>query len=184
MPKFSEFLFGNKEKVKKLKTLTPEQEQLMKLIQEGVTSGKGPLADIFGGFNQEEFEKGVSEPALKNFQENILPMLQEKFNAGNQAGGSGQLRAQNKAGTDLQSQLAQLMYQAQQNQKQGKLAGVQSLLGTKSFENVYNPAGGGIVQSFLEGLGKAGGKSIVNGPGGGGGASAAAPAASAVAGGV
>ena len=30
---------------------TPEQTQLMKLITDALTSGSGPLADIFGQFN-------------------------------------------------------------------------------------------------------------------------------------
>lgn len=164
MPKFNEFLFGKKDKIKQAKTLTPEQEKLMALIDEGLTSGQGPFADIFGGFNKEAFEEGVSKPALQNFQENILPQIQEKFIAGNQVLGSGMRRGQLKAATDLQTQLAQLMYQAQQDAMKNKLAGIQTQLGTKGFENIYKQGTSGAVQGFLQGagqgLGMAGGAAI------------------------
>lgn len=164
MPKLNEILFGKKSKVKKAKTLNEGQEELMNLINEGIKSGKGPLADLFGGFNQEQFEQGVSQPAIKNFQENILPLLQEKFIANNQVLGSNFQKAKLKAGTDLQSKLAELMYQAQQGQKQNQLAGIQTSLGTKSFENLYRPANEGLFQgaakAFAGGLGQAGGQGI------------------------
>lgn len=151
---FDKLLFGTKDKIKKASTLTPEQEQLMELINEGLTTGKGPFADIFGGFNKDEFDQGVTQPALKNFKENILPILNEKFVAGNQVGGSGMENAQLKAGTDLQSNLAKLMYEAQQGQKQNKLAGIQTSLGRQGVENFYKQGSTGAVPSFLQGVGK------------------------------
>lgn len=153
MPSLKEFLIGKKGKVKKAGTLSPEQEQLSKLITEGLANGTGPLADIFG-FNEENFQKGVEQPALKNFQENILPQIQEKFIAGNQVLGSGMRRGQLKAATDLQSQLSQLRYGAQNQALQNKLTGINSLLGTRAVENIYAPSSQGIVQGFVKGAGQ------------------------------
>lgn len=152
MSKFNEFLFGKKGKSKQLSTQTPEQEELLKLITEGLTSGEGPLKDLFGDFDAAAFEKGVSQPALKQFQDEILPQLQEKFIAGNQVLGSGLQRAQAKEATDLQSKLAELMYNAQNQQKQNKLQGVQTALGTKATENIYKPGTEGLVQGAVKGL--------------------------------
>jgi len=164
MPKLNEFLFGGKDKIKKAGTLSADQEQLMSLINEGLTKGEGPFAEIFGDFNKEGFEEGVSKPALKQFQEDVLPQLQEKFIAGNQVLGSGMRRGQLKAAGDLQSKLAQLMYQAQQDQTKNKLAGIQNVLGTKTHENIYKQGNTGAVQGFVqgagEGLGKAAGAAI------------------------
>lgn len=154
MPKLTELLFGRKGKTEQLPTMTPEQQELLKLIQQGITSGQGPLADLFGGFNEEQFNKGVRDPALKNFQENVLPQILEKFSGGGQAGGSGMQRGLLKAGTDLQSQLAQLMYNAQQQQKQNQIAGVNTVTGAKPFENLYKPATTGAFQSLLQGAGQ------------------------------
>lgn len=152
------FLFGTKGKVKKASTLTPEQEQLMQLINEGLTSGEGPFGELFGDFDQQKFQEGVANPAMKNFQEEILPQLQEKFIAGNQVLGSGMRRGQLKAGVDLQDKLAQLMYGAQKDQQQNKLAGVNAMLGTKGVENIYKPGTKGTVQGVAEGFAQGAGQ--------------------------
>ncbi len=141
-------LFGgpSKAKNKKLDLETPEQKELRKLLTEGVTKGEGPFASFSAKFNQDEFEKGVSQPALKNFMENILPQLQYKF-AGRGKGGSGAERAQAQAARGLQSDLAQLMYQAQNQQKQTALQGAQTALGGRGFENIHTPASPGAFAS-------------------------------------
>lgn len=154
MPKFNEFFTGKKGKTKQLSTQTPEQEQLLKLITDGLASGEGPLKDIFGDFDPAAFEAGVSKPAIQQFQDEILPMLQEKYIAGNQALGSGAQRAGAKAATDLQAKLAQLMYDAQNQQKQNKLAGINTALGTKATENIYKPGTEGALQGFVRGAGQ------------------------------
>lgn len=163
MPKLSELLFGGKDKIKKAKTLSPEQEELMALITEGLKTGQGPLADIFGGFNKQAFEEGVTQPALKNFQENILPMIQEKFIAGNQVAGSGMRRGQLKAATDLQSQLAALMYQAQQDAIKNRSEGLKTSLGTQTFQNIYQQGKSGIIPAFIQGAGQGLGQAATRG---------------------
>lgn len=152
MPKFGEALFGKSGKVKQKSTLDKGQQELWDLISEGLKTGEGPLKDILGQFNQEEFEKGVSQPAIKNFQENILPMLQEKFIGNNQALSSAFGKAKLKAGTDLQSKLAELMYQAQQQQKQNRIGGLNTAIGKQTVENVYKPGSEGLVQGTIKGL--------------------------------
>ena len=156
------FLTGTKGKIKSVSTQTPEQEELLKLIKEGITSGEGPLKDIFGSFDPAAFEAGVSKPALKQFQEEILPTILQKYSGSGQAGGSGMERALGKAGTDLQSKLAELMYGAQQQQKQQKLAGINTALGTKATENIYKPGTEGAAQGFIKGVGEGIGKAGVN----------------------
>lgn len=154
MPKLNEFFFGGKDKIKKASLNTPIQDQLMDLIKQGLTSGEGALGDLFGDFNEESFQKGVAQPNIKNFEENILPMLQEKFISNNQVLGTGFGRAKLKAGTDLQSKLAELMYQAQNQQKQNKLAGVNAVLGKQGVENIYKQGSEGIVPGFVKGVGQ------------------------------
>lgn len=151
---FKEFLLGKKDKIKKATTLTKDQEQLMQLISQGLTSGEGPFGSLFGDFDKSAFEEGVSKPALKSFQEDVLPQIQEKFIAGNQVLGSGMRRGQLKAGVDLQDKLAQLMYQAQQDQQKNKLTGIQTALGTRGFENIYKQGTTGALQGFVQGAGQ------------------------------
>lgn len=146
---------------------TKDQSALMKLITDALTSGSGPLADIFGKFDEGEFNKGVTDPALKNFQERILPQLQQQFTGAGQSGGSGQRDAQLRAGTDLQSQLAQLMYGAQNQQKQNRIAGAQNAIGQNTFENIVQQpkAPSDIWSGVIKGLGTAG-AGFLGGPGG------------------
>lgn len=153
-------VFGKGGKMKQVGNLSPEQQQLMELITEGLTTGEGSLGGLFGDFDKESFESGVTKPAIKQFQEEILPMLQEKFISGNQVQGSGMRRAQMRAGTDLQEKLAALTYQAQQQQQQNKLSGLQTALGTRAIENVYKPGTQGLLGGVAQGAGPAFGKYI------------------------
>lgn len=161
---------GTKAKQKKLSTLSPEQQEMMDLIKEGTTKGTGAFGDVFGSFKPEEFEAGITQPALKNFRENVLPMLQEKFISRGDVGGSGMQRAQGKAATDLQSQLAGLMFNAQQQQKQNKISGINTGFGRQAVENLHIPGTEGLfqgaVKSFASGAGQAAGTYATGGMGG------------------
>lgn len=131
--------FGSKGGVKQVPLLDKNQQALMQYIKEGLEKGTGPFSDIFGKFNPEDFEKGVTQPSLKNFKENILPVISEKYIQGNAVLGSGHRREQLKAGTNLQSDIDKLMYQAQQDKDKQRLQGLQTALGVKTHENVYQP---------------------------------------------
>ncbi len=159
MPKFNEFLFGKKGKTKQVSTVSPEQQQLIDLINQGIMKGEGDLAGLFN-FDEEAFQKGVQDPALKNFKENILPQIQEKFIAGNQVLGSGMRRGQTKAATDMQSNIDQLRYQAQQDAAKNKMAAIQQMLGMKTFENVYQPGTQGVVQGVVQGAAEGFGNAV------------------------
>lgn len=150
---------GTDTKVKSASLVDKNQEQMLNMITQGI-QGKGPLAQLFGGFNegtfQQQFKEGVTNPALKDFQENVLPMLQEKFISGNQVGGSGQKQGFNKAGVDLQSKLAELMYGARNTEKnqlnQNAIAGLGIGVNKQTKENVVIPG----QEGWGVGLAKAG----------------------------
>src|SRR5690348_15765237 len=66
--KYSEKLAKEKKRVGKISKKKPTllstgQQELMDLIDEGLKKGEGPLADLFGQFNEEEFNKGIVEPS-------------------------------------------------------------------------------------------------------------------------
>lgn len=163
MPSVKEFFFGKKGKTKQKSTLSPLQEQLSEMINQGLTNGEGPFKELFGDFDQGAFEEGVTKPALQNFQENILPQIQEKFIAGNQVLGSGMRRGQIKGAKDLQTQLATLMYEAQQKQQANKLKGIETIIGKQAVENIHQPGTQGAVQGFVQGVGEGAGKAIGGG---------------------
>ena len=126
-------------KVKKESILNKDQMELMRLITEGLTKGSGPLSEIFGGFNQESFQKNIAAPTWESFKNTILPGITEKYIASNRFGGTDVINAEARAAQALQGELAKMMYEGQQQQKQNQLSGINTLLGTKSYENVYQP---------------------------------------------
>ena len=155
MPKFGEVILGGTGKVKSATKQTEEQQMLMKLITDALSKGEGPLKELFGGFDEGAFQKGVTDPALKNFQERILPMITEKYIGGNQAHGSALMRSQQRGATDVQSKLAELMYQAQNDQKKNQIAGVQTALGTQTKDNFFAEKPDGLLPAAIEGGAKA-----------------------------
>lgn len=134
-----------KGKNQQLSTQTPEQKEIDKLMAEYIKTGEGPLKDLFPKFNQQEFQQGVANPAVRKYQEDILPQLLEKYNAGNQALGSGQLRAEIRGQTDLQSGLDQLQYQAKSQSDKDRQNAVLEMLGLHQsggkVENLYTQPG-------------------------------------------
>ncbi len=160
MPKLSEFFFGPKEKKKQVSTLDPMQKEIQKLIKQALETGEGPFADILGPFNLEQFKEGVEKPALATFREQVLPQIQEQYIAGNQSLGSGMRRGKLKAAQDLQTQLAGLLYQAQQQQQQNRLTGLQNLYGRQTVENIYQKPGIGVAQALIAGLVEGGGQAL------------------------
>lgn len=184
MPSFNDWLFGKKDRVKQRSLKTTEQQDLAGLMQEALTKGTGPFADIFGGFNEQAFNKGVVEPTLAQYKNKVLPQILERFVGGNQSGGSGMFKGLiSGAGgmpgaADLQAQLAQLMYEAQNKQQQNRIQGAQNLLGQQMFENEYQKGHPGALAEFgtevVKGLGKRIGSGNIFGggdSGGGGGQS-------------
>lgn len=149
-----EFIFGTKGKVKTAKATSALQDQLLDLIRQGLQSGEGPLADIFGKFNEGAFQQGVREPALKQLREETIPGILNKYGGGGMRGGSGMRNALAKAGSDLEAQLAQLMYGAQQQQVENRLKGLNLGLGTQQVQNFYKPGTEGSLQGFVRGAGQ------------------------------
>lgn len=124
-----EWLFGGKDKLKKLPTGTPEQQglhnnvlsQAMNMYQQG---GGYDLANQYYnnllGPNQSQAFDQFSAPYLQQFEEQILPQIAERFARGGALSSSGFGQALGGASAGLQSQLAQLF-----SQLQGQAAGQQ-----------------------------------------------------------
>lgn len=134
-----------KGKNQQLSLQTQEQKEMDKVIAEFIKTGEGPLKEYFPEFNQQEFQQGVANPAIRKYKEDVLPQLLEKYSAGNQALGSGQLRAEVRGQTDLQSGLDQLQYQAKNQSERDRSDAVMKLLGlyqnTGKVENLYTQPG-------------------------------------------
>jgi hypothetical protein len=169
MPGLMELLFGSGDKTSQLSTLDPNQQQALQGIlgQLGSMSGGGGaysgaqnyLSSLLSG-DPNAFAQ-FEAPYRQEFESKTVPMLAERFAGLSPMGGglssSGFGQALGGAGAQLQSQLAGLHGQLRQGaagQAMGQFNNLAGLgLGTRSFENMYQPGSTGLVGGALQGLG-------------------------------
>jgi hypothetical protein len=134
---------------KQLPTQTAGQsgylQQLLSLLggqgQQGTSQALQYLMDMISG-NPASYEK-FEAPAMRQFNEQIIPGIAERFTGSGSQRSSGFQQALGSAGAGLEESLASQRGTMQQNSVQALLAALQGLsgqaLGTQGFENVYQP---------------------------------------------
>lgn len=170
MPGVMEFFFGSKDKAKKFKNFTPEQMGLFQEFIQGLSGGGGTFGDMFGDFNpdqaSETFQRGVADPAMRNFKQRVIPNIMQSF--ADQGASSGLNNSLATAGRDLEenlsSQLANFIYQSQMQHNQNRLQGLGLGLNTKAFspfvQKGYKGTIPGFTESFAQGAGQAAGAAL------------------------
>lgn len=183
MPGLMELLFGSKDKMSQVSTLDPSQKQALQSIlgQLGSMSGGGGaysgaqnyLSSLLSG-DPNAFAQ-FEAPYRQEFEQQTIPMLAERFAGLSPMGGglssSGFGQALGGAGAQLQAQLAGLhgnLRQGAASQAMGQFNNLANLgLGTRTFENVYQPGSTGLMGGALQGLGSGLGMGLGFGAGGG-----------------
>lgn len=169
MPGIWETLFGKGDKMSQTPTLDPSQMQFLQQLL-GQLGGGGGVGQNFGAANDyisrilsndpntiAQFEA----PYRQQFEQQTLPGIAERFAGANPMGGglssSGFGQALGGAGAQLQAQLAGLRGQLQQGASQQAMGQYNQLanlgLGTRTFENTFQPGSGGLLGGALSGLG-------------------------------
>jgi hypothetical protein len=157
-------LFGKG--AKQISTLSPGQQQLMQLLQGGL-GGQGPLGGAFGGYDPEEinrlFQTGVGDPTRKQFQERVVPGMEQRAIASGLNRSSGLQRQMLEGELDLEGmlggQLAQAQFGAREGELNRQLQGLGVGLGGQQTgfkpgqEGLLQGALGGFAGSFGQGLG-------------------------------
>lgn len=128
MPGIFEFLFGSSDKLRKTPTMTGDQKNLLSQILSQV-GGMGQVGGNYGLAQQrlqeqlmggDQAYQAFAAPYLRQFQEEIMPQIAERF-AGGGFGRGGALssssfaQALGTAGAGLQERLAALGANQQQN---------------------------------------------------------------------
>lgn len=165
MPNFGEFIFGRKDKAKKMSNFTPEQEQFFSQLFGGF-GGEGPFASLFGEFDPQNatdtFQKAVSDPAMMNFRQQVIPQIMQGF--ADQGASSGLNQTLATSGRDLEnnlsSQLAQFVYNSQLQHNQNRMGGINQILGTKAFSPYVKQGSSGALYSMLEQFANGAGKAL------------------------
>ena len=157
-------------KFQQVPTFTGGQQELQNQILQQLLQANPQifqyLTSLLSG--SPESTAAFEEPYLRQFQQQIVPGIAERF--GGAAGSHGSLSSSGlnqslaAAGTDLQSNLAAL----REGLKGQAVSGLQSFISPgfqSSFENVYQPPKSNFFQNFLGGLaggaGQAGGLGIL-----------------------
>ncbi len=104
----------------------------MNYLNQGSGALNTMLADYNPAADKEYWNKAFVNPAMRNFNQNIVPQIQERY-AGQNAGSSGAMnRAIANAGVDLSTnlnaQLANLMYRGRESQLGRQQTGVNQAL--------------------------------------------------------
>lgn len=161
MPKFSEFLFGSPDKLKKIPTGTKEQQGLLNnILAQAMGMSQGGGYDLaqqyfnnFLGPNQQQAFDQFSQPYMQQFEEQMLPQIAERFAGMGALSSSGFGQALGGAASGLQSQLAQLFSQlqsqaaGQQYNQYNQLA--QQGLGYQPFAYQQKQGSGGFLAPML-----------------------------------
>lgn len=163
------FLTGTPEKKENVSTLRPEQEDLYRqLTQAGQRPGAGGAfgqsADYYRGLlsDQNPDIDAFNAPAMRQFNEDIIPALSEQF-AGFGSGGlssSGFRNAAVNAGTDLSERLGAIRAQLRSQGAAG-LAGIgQAGLGNFSQNMTTQQGSPGLLGNLSSGIGTGIGQAI------------------------
>jgi hypothetical protein len=159
-------LFGRKKKkAKKISTLDKTQQGIYDKYAQGL-QGQGQFADLFN-FDSEaarkNFNSMYSQPAYQQFKEEVVPGITGQFRGGNLQNSSYLGGALSKAGTDVQrnldTQLANMLYQGQNDSVNRRINGINNLLNMQTFayKQPQESAGDKVFGSLLDVGGKAAG---------------------------
>lgn len=158
---FLDFLFGKKEKTQQFQQYTPQQQQVLNQLLSQASQSIPQQTQFLQSLLSpgSEVEQTFAAPALRQFDEEIIPSIAERFTSGF---GPGSYKSSafgqqlGKAGAGLSEALAALRSQLG---FQG-ISGLQGLLGTgltPQYETAFRPRTQGLLGqglgAFSQGLG-------------------------------
>lgn len=156
MPKLSQLLFGKKPSMKQLPSQSPQQQQLLNMLLSslgGQGGGLERIMQLLQGDLEEGSEDDFAAPYIREFEEQTIPGLAERFAGfGSNSGAlssSGFGQALGAAGAGLQERLAALGSQNKRNSVQNIMQLLGSGLGQQSFQYHEKPGHQGIAQPLL-----------------------------------
>ena len=145
---------GRPEEIQQIQKFSPQQQQFMNMFlggtQPGLSSGMEYLTDIIGG-GEESFNK-FAAPYKRQFEEQTIPALAERFAGLDAQGSSAFGQALGAAGAGLTENLAALK-EGLRGQALSQLSGLAGIGLTPQFESVMRPEQPGFLQSLAPGLG-------------------------------
>lgn len=148
--------------------MTPQQKSFLNSILGQTQQPTGQaLQSLLGGFDPNQlndfYQKGLVDPTLKTYNEQVLPAIQQRFNDLNAGSSSALNQALAQSATNisqgLSGQLSGLLYQGQQQASSNQLNALQQILNLIGQRN-FSPLIQGPTQGLLGPLIGAGGSAL------------------------
>jgi hypothetical protein len=145
--------------------MTPEQSQYLQgILGTAGPQSQGAYGNLLQGFSEDTFQKGVVDPSLQAFQQQILPQIYQSYGEAGGDSSSALNQALGAAAGNLATSIGSQRLPFAQMQQQGQLGALGQLgqLGTAQTQApiVQGPQTGILQQALsalLQGLGQAGG---------------------------
>jgi hypothetical protein len=161
MPSLKEMIFGKSPKIKQFQNLSPFQQKFQNQLLSGVSGLTPSMFDLLEQLlsQDEEATSDYEAPALRQFQEQIIPSILERFAGAGALSSSGLNQSLAKAGESLSEKLAAQRSGLQQNALQSLMGlsqvGLQqrstpyTKQGSQGLIGALAPAAGGLAGGYL-----------------------------------
>lgn len=153
------FLFGNRGKQMQFQNYTPQQQNVFNQMLEGSSQQLPQILQYLQSIISQDPEmmKQFEAPARRNFEENTIPSIAERFTSMGAQRSSAFGEQLGSAGAGLEENLAAQRGQMGSQAIQQLMALLQGGL-TPQFENVYRPETYGFLGNLLSGMGQGAGQ--------------------------
>jgi len=144
--------------------MDPSQLQYLQQMLGGLGSqALGAGQGLLQGYDENLFQQGVVDPAMKQYEQNTLPSIQQRFGDANAGSSSALNQALSSSAGDLSNTLAGQRLTMQQNASQNQLGLLQQLmqmLGQKSMDPIVQGPKEGLTKPLIQAGGQIGAAAI------------------------
>jgi hypothetical protein len=133
--------------------MSPEQQQFLNSL----ITGLGPMAtqaypNLLQGYSEDLYQTGIVDPSLKQYQNQILPSIQQRFVDANAGSSSALNQALTQSAGDLSNVLAGQKINLQQSMSQqqlGALGQILGLLNNRQFDPIVQGPQSGLLKDLV-----------------------------------
>jgi hypothetical protein len=133
--------------------MTKQQQQFLQQLLSGQgQNAQNATGQLLEGGNEEQFQKGIIDPAMRTYEQQMLPAIQQRFGDANAGSSSALNQALVSSAGDLSNTLAgqRINYdQMKGNQQMGALQQMMSLLGQRQFEPIVQGPQKGLLGDII-----------------------------------
>lgn len=140
--------------VGKVELMTPEQRRFLGGYLGNINPKMAArqTKGLLQGYDDDLFQSSIVDPAMKQYQEQILPSIQQRFVDSDSAASSALNQTLTQSAGDLSSVLASQKIDLQKSmsgQQLGALSVLLGLLGQKSFDPLVQGPTGGLLKDII-----------------------------------